>query len=118
MKKLLILIVVIALFLHFYPQPKLESWYNEQKNSALETFSDATDTKVRIKIDVIITDLKPHLGSFNSKELNYLNEITKSRHTVKAFYTTTCIEKKRYKKLQVMNKNKICKVISKYASLL
>ena len=56
-EKYIILIVAAALFLHFYPQPELEAWFEEQKTEVLKVFSDATDTKVRLKSDKIYQDL-------------------------------------------------------------
>jgi hypothetical protein len=54
MKNLLILIVAIALFLHFYPQPEVTKFYNEQKEALLEGFSDFSDTRVSPEDDVSI----------------------------------------------------------------
>jgi hypothetical protein len=45
MKNLLILIVSAALFLHFYPQPEVTKFYDEQKNSLLDGFAEFSDTK-------------------------------------------------------------------------
>ena len=53
MKNLLILIVAVALFLHFYPQPELDDWFAQQKETILTSFSEATDTQVSLKSDKI-----------------------------------------------------------------
>ena len=118
MKNLLILIVAAAIFLHFYPQPKLESWFEEQKAFVLGGFSDATDTKVRLKSDKIYQDLSNHFAQFNAQEQTYVAEITRSRKQVKSFYQSHCLDKKRTTKLHRDNLIKVCQTISEYSSLL
>jgi len=117
MKNLLILIVSIAVFLHFYPQPELTAWYNEQKDTALESFSDATDTKVRLKADKIYEDLKPKLNQFRPSEQRYLKEITSSRPNIKKFNREYC-GKQQDPKLHRNNQALVCSTIAKYSNLL
>jgi len=114
MKNILILIVAAAIFLHFYPQPELESWFNEQKETALATFSDATDTKVRLKSDKIYQDLEPKLAQFNEEEKKFLKEITASRESVKAFYYQYCEKDKFSPKFHRTNQKLVCETIYKY----
>ncbi|MEW6983712.1 hypothetical protein AAD001_13755 [Colwelliaceae bacterium 6471] len=118
MKKLLILIVAIALFLHFYPQPEVDKKFEELKNTLLTQFSDATDTKVRLKADKIYTDLESQFDTFNSDEIIYLKEITLTRRSVKAFYAEYCQGKKSNPKFHSTNLAKVCKTIDNYQSLL
>jgi len=118
MKKLLILIVGFALFLHFYPQPELEEWYQGVKGDALDGFSDTFDTEARLKTDVILIDLKEDLKKFTSKERKQLTEIADSRRSVKAFYIDYCVAKKREFKMRAEVQAKICKTISKHTRLL
>ena len=118
MKNLLILIVAIALFLHFYPQPEIEQKYEEIKTQMLNAFSDATDTKIRLKADKVYTDLKPELDSFSEEEVNYLKEITTDRRSVKDFYVNYCEGKKQTPIFHSSNLSKVCKAIGNYQSLL
>jgi chlorite dismutase len=118
MKKLLILIVAAALFLHFYPQPKLENWYLEHKTNAIKLFSEATDTKVRLKADKIYMDLKSEFDSFNSEEQQFLKEITADRNTVKAFYIKYCKSKLQTPHFHRDNQKKVCQTINNYSALL
>ena len=117
MKKLLILIVAAAIFLHFYPQPKLESWFNEQKTMVLAKFSAATDTKVRLKADRIYLDLKPKFSQFNEDEQKYLKELTRSRETVVEFYQTYCKSQQTTPKFHQKNQQLVCKKMDEYQSL-
>jgi len=116
MKNLLILIVFAAVFLHFYPQPEVTEWYEEQKKMALTMFSDATDTKVRLKPSKIYDELKPHFKTFRESEVKHLEEITSSRANVKTYFAEFC-SNKRDSKFHVNNQKEVCKVISKYTSL-
>ncbi|NQZ81647.1 MAG: hypothetical protein HRT52_11580 [Colwellia sp.] len=118
MKNLLILIVFAAVFLHFYPQPELERWFNNQKQTAISAFSDATDTRARLSPSIIYRDLTPEFKSFNSEELKMLQEMTSSRKLVANFNTEYCRSDKRSPRFHSSNQQKICKVISKYQNLL
>jgi hypothetical protein len=118
MKKLLILIVAAALFLHFYPQPKLDDWFTQQKTMFLDKFSEATDTKVRLKADKIYTDLESQLTSFNSDEQAFLKKITADRKLVKTFYNDYCESKEQSPHFHRANQIKVCNTIAQYGSLL
>lgn len=117
MKNLLILIVAIAIFLHFYPQPELESWFEEQKTMVLSEFSNATDTKVRLNPDKIYKDLQPNIEQFNTDELAFVKNVTSSRESVKEFFKNYCKEKRPTPKLHQKNQQLLCTKISNYQSL-
>jgi len=118
MKNLLILIVFAAVFLHFYPQPELERWFNNQKKSAIATFSNATDTRARLSPSIIYKDLTPEFDQFNPEELKILKEITSSRKLVTNFNSEYCHSNKQSPRFHSSNQQKICKVIATYQSLL
>jgi hypothetical protein len=118
MKKLLILIVASALYFHFYPNEKLNSWLLEQKAMVLGYFSEATDTKIRLKSDKIYQTLSADFAQFNTKEQTYITEITRDREQVKVFYQTHCLDKKKTLRLHQDNLIKVCQTISKYSHLL
>ncbi len=118
MKNLLILIVAIALFLHFYPQPEVTKFYNEQKETLLEGFSEFSDTRVRLKAEKIFIDLQPKLESFSAEEVKYLKEITSSRANVKAFYQDYCRKQTASIVFHSANQVSVCQTISQYESML
>ncbi|GLX78224.1 hypothetical protein tinsulaeT_15640 [Thalassotalea insulae] len=118
MKNLLILIVVIALFLHFYPQPEVTDWYEQQKSALLEAFSDATDTKVRLNPAKIYRDLEAKFEQFNEDEQGFIKEITSSREQIKDFFNKYCNSKKNHSPvLHHTNQKVVCDAISPYQSL-
>ncbi|MDX2369739.1 MAG: hypothetical protein QNK36_15290 [Colwellia sp.] len=118
MKNLLILIIAAALFLHFYPQPEVTKFYDDQKNKLLDGFAEFSDTKVRLKADKILIDLKPKLKQFSSEEVKYLEELTSSRTNVKSFFEEYCTSEKRSDVLHSANQIEVCKTISQYQSML
>jgi hypothetical protein len=118
MKNLLILIVAGALFLHFYPQPEITQFYNDKKNRLLDGFAKFSDTKVRLKSDKILSDLKPKLNRFSDEEIEYLKEITLSRARVKDFFEQYCQNKKRNLVFYSDNQIEVCKTIGQYESML
>ena len=117
MKNLLILIVAAAVFLHFYPQPELEEMYQTYKAKVLEAFSDATDTRVRLRPQKIYSDLEPHFSRFNETEINALKEITSDRKSVIRFHNDFCEANQRSAKFHKNNQEIVCKTIANYSSL-
>jgi len=117
MKNLLILIVAIALYLHFYPNAEVTKFYNEQKTYLLEGFAKFSDTKVRLKSDKIYTDLQPHFKAFSTEEIDHLKDITSSRDKVKEFYYRICETKQRDVIFHYNNETKVCSTISRYTAM-
>jgi len=118
MKKLLILIVASALFLHFYPQPEVTKFYNENKAILLNGFTDFSDTNVRLKADKIYNELESKLDSFSPEEVAQLKDVTSSRANVQAFYGSYCQNTKRHAIFHPENQKKVCATISLYSNLL
>lgn len=118
MKNLLILIVAAAVYLHFYPNEEVTQYYNDSKIILLDSISEFTDTKVRLKANKIYLDLKNKLAGFSEQEIAHLKEITYSRENVKDFYFTICKTEKRDYIFHVTNEKKVCATISPYSSML
>jgi hypothetical protein len=117
MKNLLILIVAIALYLHFYPNSEITNFYNEKKEFLLDKFSTMSDTKVRLRSEKIYTDLQPQLGTFSDEEVEHLKEITSSRKKVKEFYFAICQTEQRDVIFHINNESKVCGTIARYTSM-
>jgi len=117
MKKLLILIVAIAVYLHFYPQAEVTEFYEKQKAIVLNTVSKFSDTKIRLKADKVFTDLQPSLSSFSADEIDYLKDITSSRTNIKSFYNNFCQGQVTNFVFHKDNQSKVCAVISEYKNL-
>lgn len=115
MKNILILIVFVAVYLHFYPQPEVTRWYEEKKEALLEMFSDATDTKVRLKAERVYKDLEPKLNQFRPSEIKHVQQIMSSRKAIVSYYQEYCANK-RDAKLYVKNQALVCQTMSKYSS--
>lgn len=118
MKKLFILIVFIAVFLHFYPQEALTLWYNDHKNQLQESFDQLTSTKVRIKSQKVYQDIEPKLNQFKPQEKKFLLEITSNRKDLLSFHRQFCESNKASAKLHSKNQALVCKTIQKYRSRL
>ena len=118
MKNILILIVFAAVFLHFFPQPEVTKFYNKTRNSLEDGFAEFSDTKVRLKSDKILIDLKPELKNFSPKEVELLEEISSSRKNVKNFYQDFCKNKKRSTTFHPKNQTRICRTIQNYEAML
>jgi len=114
MKKLLILIVSVALFLHFYPQPELKKWYTDQKKWVVTTFTDITDTQVRLKTEKVFNDLKPEFKHFSPEEIEYITQLTSDRKALIAFYFAHCDVHEPDFNFQSANQIKVCSAIQQY----
>ncbi|MEW6993483.1 hypothetical protein AADZ84_04330 [Colwelliaceae bacterium MEBiC 14330] len=117
MKKLLILIVAAALYLHFYPNEKVTQFYESKVQYLQSFFSDVGNTKLQLKADKIYTDLESELGSFTKKEVERLKVITSHRTVVKEFYNSICLTEQRDIVFHINNEKKVCDTISRYTSL-
>jgi len=118
MKHLLILIVAVALYLHFYPNEEVTNFYQEKISYLKGFFSEVSNTKVRLKADKIYTDLESELENFSEKEVERLKVITSSRQVVKEFYSQICQSEQRDIVFHITNEKKVCSTISRYSSML
>ena len=116
MKNLLILIVAAAVYLHFYPQPELEQWYQDKKNSALTSFNDATDTRVQLSNKKVYSDLEPSFNHFTPEEVVYAKEITADTKKIISFYKAHCEKPEPDFNFQTTNQKTVCKVIGRYTN--
>jgi len=114
MKNLLILIVAIATYLHFYPNSEATKFYNEKMEFLLRSFSEFSDTKARMSAKKIYTDLQSDLASFSEEEIIHLKEITSSRRNLKEFNFDVCETKQRDVIFHINNEAKVCKTIANY----
>ena len=117
-KKLLILIVAGLIYLHFYPNPAVDAWYETQIASLQRTFDDATDTRVGVSGEAIYKDLLSEFPSFTPKEQLYVKEITLTGRSVKHFYEDHCLSGVRDKAFKLGNHIKVCSAIKRYSRLL
>ena len=116
MKNILILIVAAAVFLHFYPQPELEDWYEEQKAMVLEVFGEATSTKVRLNKERVYADITKQFSSFRENERERARDITMTRSDIKDYFFEYCpLTKKRDHKFHSDNQRKVCQIMSQYS---
>lgn len=116
MKKILILIVVIALFLHFNPQPEVNKFIEQQKTSFLDTMAEFSGTKVRMKSSTILTNMEDQLTSFSSEELHKLKEITLTRASVRDYFNSSCQPGQSDPTFHSINHSKVCQQISNFLS--
>jgi hypothetical protein len=118
MKHLLFLIVAASVYLHFYPNEKVTTFFNEQKQLLLGQFDELTDTKLQLKADKIYDDLVDELGVFSEEEVEHLTKITASALNVKEFYFAICKTNRRDIIFHINNEKKVCETISRYSSML
>lgn len=118
MKKLLILIVFAAVFLHFYPQEELTNWYEDKKDEVIAIFDESTDTRVRLKPTKIYQDLTTDFKQFKTHEQAFVKEITQSREKLLTFYREYCETRKASAHLHASNQELVCQSIARYQSLM
>ncbi|QOL26191.1 hypothetical protein LP316_02490 [Thalassotalea sp. LPB0316] len=116
MKKILILIVVIALFLHFNPQPEVNEFLEKQKTSFLDTMAEFSGTGVRMKASTIISKMDKELSSFSSSELNKLKEITLTRDSARDYLNNHCQPGQSDPEFHSHNHQKVCQQLRQFFS--
>ncbi|TMM47976.1 hypothetical protein FCS21_01360 [Colwellia ponticola] len=114
----MILIVAVALYLHFYPNETLTNFYHKQKQFLVNEFGKFSDTKLRLKANKIYLDLENDLANFSEKEIKHLKEITASRDNVKAFHLTFCKTAQRDIDFHINNQKKVCATINRHVKML
>lgn len=119
MKKLLILIVFGAVFLHYFPQPELETWYEDKKSYVLDEVSKATDTQIRLSVKKVMDEIAPKIEHLNEEQQDYIKEVTSDRASVNDFFIENCKEgSKNNEMLTKANVAQVCQVMGKYQSLM
>ena len=113
MKKILILIVGIALYLHFYPQPELNDWYEGKKAEFLDTLAKATKARFKSSVDGLYDELKTEFEDFSPVEFQNLKTITSSVDQVTEFYEKNCTENIHSKFFHEGNAERVCYRLSK-----
>jgi len=114
MKKLLILITCAAVYLHFFPEPELQAWYDDQIASAKSSFDNATDTTAKLNPKKVYRDLEPSFNQFLDDEIDYVDELTTDRTALISFYKKQCDPYKQDFKFQSKNQKNVCSAIGKY----
>ncbi|WP_448250014.1 hypothetical protein [Thalassotalea agariperforans] len=112
MKKILILIVGIALYLHFYPNPEINKWYEEKKAEFLDTMAKSTKVTFKSNLDGVYEELKAEFIGFSPEELQNLKVITSSLESITEFYQQSCTGTKQSKLFHPDNADKVCAKIS------
>ena len=90
LKNLLIIIVAIAVYLHFYPNQALTNWYEATKESATTQFADISDTKARVAPSKLINELRQDFKKFSKNEVAYVKELAQSRDSLRKFHKDYC----------------------------
>ncbi len=114
MKNLLILIVAIAVFLHFFPQPEVEKLYQEQVESLSSIFSGAGG--VSLKLEKVQQDVEAEFATFRKAEKKHAQNITSTRESIIEYYHKHCARNsKRDHTFHADNQKKVCAVFIKYS---
>ncbi|QBY04276.1 hypothetical protein E2K93_07685 [Thalassotalea sp. HSM 43] len=116
-KKILVIIVAAAVYLHFYPNAELTAWYNEQIGSAKQNFSEIADTKARVAPSKILTVLQPEFKKYSKREVAYVESIAASRDDLRLFYDEYCPNLKTNTRLRRAYLQQVCDTVDQYRIL-
>ena len=114
MKQILIIIVAIAVYLHFYPNEQLNEWYDTYVGQAKQSLSKVTDTKVKVAPSKLLTVLRKDFKRYTKHEVAYLEEIASSRNSVRSFHQEYCGKSKGNSRLRSQYVKKACRAIEQY----
>lgn len=118
MKKLLILIVSVAIYLHFYPHPAISAFYEEKKAQLLNKMSQSSKVTFKKTMNNIYNEIKTEYVGFSSTELAKLKEITQSVASIEQFNTEYCVQGKENKNFHPDHVDKICVKTASFLSSL
>ena len=116
-KNLIIIIVAIAVYLHFYPNEELNEWFSETKQQAQEDFSEIADTKAKVAPSKLISVLQTDFKKFSKNEVAYVKQVAETRDSLKAFHKEYCVEPKDNPRLRRQYQLKVCSTIDQYRIL-
>lgn len=116
-KNILIIIVAIAVYLHFYPNEALTNWYNTTKESATTQFADIADTKARVAPSKLINVLQQDFKKFSKHEVAYVKELAQSRESLRAFHKDYCETGKDNRRLRRDYQLIVCAKLEQYRIL-
>lgn len=108
MKKILILIVGIALYLHFYPQPELIQLYEDKKSELLTQLESSTKVTFKVNLADTYRLWEKELSGFSKQELSNLKEVLTSFDSVTNFYDENCHGNVTIKLFYADNHDKVC----------
>ena len=118
MKKILILIVSIAIYLHFYPQPELIQYYEDKKAEFLKELSQSTKVTFKKDLSFMYQDITQGNIGFSGAELENLKSITSSLDNLTAFYKENCQASSVQKLFHPDNIDKVCSKAQSFISTL
>lgn len=116
MKKILILIVGISLYFHFYPNSEGVQWYENQKEAFLTMLSKSMKVTSKTNLSGLYDELEKKFNSFSEIELQNLKVITNTSDDLTRFYEDNCVGGKTTKLFHPDNADKVCRKIASYVS--
>ncbi|WP_394171811.1 hypothetical protein [Thalassotalea litorea] len=114
MKKILILIVAAAVYLHYYPSPQLNAWWEEQKTAIDNKFNDVMDTKARVSPSKLLSVMAGDLRKASKNERAYIEQLTESRDNIRNYYNEYCSTGKHNRRLSKNLQLNLCSNIEQH----
>ena len=116
-KKILIIIVAAAVYLHYYPNEELTNWYNSSKEEAQTKFADISDTNARVAPSKLISVLQQDFKTFSKNEVTYVKSLAESRESLREFHKSYCLTEKNNDRLSRDHLLKVCSTLEQYRIL-
>ena len=116
-KKILIIIVAAAVYLHYYPNEELTNWYNSSKEAAQTKFADISDTKAKVAPSKLISVLQQDFKTFSKNEVAYVKSLAESRDSLREFHKTYCGTNKNNNRLSKSHLQLVCSTLEQYRIL-
>ncbi|TKB46611.1 hypothetical protein [Thalassotalea mangrovi] len=117
MKKIIILIVAAAVYLHFYPSPQLNAWWESQKAWMDGHVNEFADTRARVSPSKLLTVMSPHLKKYSKSERSYVEELATSRENIRDYYNEFCSGGNYNRRLNRELQQQLCSTIDQHRLL-
>lgn len=116
-KKLLFLLTAAAIYLHYYPQPKLDALFVEYSNKVSEMLGENFGTQATKKASTVYDKLATGFNSFTPDEQALVKEISLNRASIKQFNEQHCRGSQRnHPVFHTDNLRKVCDQVHRFLS--
>lgn len=117
MKKLIVLVVGLGLFIHFYPDSPVSEWFYDQKEAITDKVDSISGTDIQFNFRNALNELTKNMPEFNANERAYVESITRTKEEVADFFQKYCEEESFNAQLKAENLQVVCNYLDKQSAL-
>lgn len=114
MKKILIGLILFALYLHFFPDSAISKGVKEHYQASINWVEELSSMQLRMSPEKVMESIKKRLPELKGEEKRYMDELLASPDKVKPFYQRYCYSDSFHPKLREQQLKHSCDAIRRY----